>query len=355
MDSTDHPDRQWSAQERALIAGDLGDALYRVESFSESLDILRRMEQSHHAATLVVMDVAHPENAEPLASFKACVVNVSDDNQSLAVEVPMQVMSPILSAQNPTHSTETEGGNQDAARDPIPRGMALRGALQLDGVTITFESETLGTPPPSTDQRAWMLRARLPFRLYRIQRRDSFRVPLPTAAGVLISLAPGNAPLHQLRALDLSCGGASVVMHATLDAVHQGKRFPKATIQLSTAPGSPAFEVSMLVRHLHIVPPGLGQLLSDASHLPASAKTAQAVKVDMAANAAPSTTPGAAPSTALSAKAKTKEKTASTPQPPKPQPEWLQLGIEFERMPTTLERELSKRVNELAVNLVAGQ
>jgi hypothetical protein len=34
------------------------------------------------------------------------------------------------------------------------------------------------------------------------------------------------------------------------------------------------------------------------------------------------------------------------------QPELLQLGIEFERMPTQLERNLARLVNELGVNLV---
>jgi hypothetical protein len=34
------------------------------------------------------------------------------------------------------------------------------------------------------------------------------------------------------------------------------------------------------------------------------------------------------------------------------QPELLQLGIEFERMPMALERSLARLVNELGVNLV---
>lgn len=349
-------DACWSAQERALIAGDLGDALYRVESFSECLAMVRSMVQSHQPATLVVMDAAHPEQTEPLAHFTACIASVDEAHHTLAIEVPAQAISDIhrtygapASTPSPSNTLPPTPSADSIASHPLARGLTLRGALLVDGVTMTFEAETLGATPPNAEQRGWMLHTRLPFRLYRIQRRDSFRVPLSGTAGVLVTLMAGQSALGHLKALDLSCGGTSVVVRAPLETVHQGKRFSQATLQLHTQPGSPQYVVNMLVRHVHIVPPALGQLLSNASHLPSTTNAAHAASTLAQNHQAQHDTPHHRP-TSLAKTAKT-----TAPQPTKPPTPWLQLGIEFERMPTTLERELSKRVNELAVSLVAGQ
>lgn len=312
----------WPFDARALIVGDLGDSTYRVESFSESLDLVRRVEKSHQIVTLVVMDLRTPQLTDPQLVFTARLVNVSDETQSLEADMPM--------------------GSRH-----IPKGMTLRGSVQLNGVMITFECETLGTQP-STDQRAGVLRARLPFRLYRIQRRDSFRVPVAPSAGVLVSLAPGHRALEGLRAMDLSCGGVSVVVCAPLDTVHQGKRFASAAIRLYAPPDGTVFQIGMCVRHLRLMPPGLSQLLSlsvggagisEQERLRAGIAVRQSLQLKSIPHQLPEThtttdAGGAAVSTQKS--------------------EWVQLGIEFERMPMAMERELAKRVNELAVNLVAG-
>ena len=328
--------RGLSLEAHALAAGDLGDAIYRVDSFTESLDLMRRVEASQQAATLVVMDLKTPEATDPLLAFNARVARVDDDQQSLELDLPL-------------------------GSAPVARGLTLRGSVRLDGVTVTFECETLGTET-SPDARAPVLRARLPFRLYRLQRRDSFRVPVSTSAGVFVSLRPGVRGLEELRALDLSCGGVSLVVCAPLEAVHQGKRFPQATVRLYANPGSQLYTVDMLVRHVRLMPPGLSQLLGASMAGGGSGGMAG----DGAAAAPASRPQGKATGGVFRAPARTQRMDAAHRQADAfrqqalaamgaaPKPEWVQLGIEFERMPTALERELAKRVNELAVNLVSG-
>jgi hypothetical protein len=229
-------------------------------------------------------------------------------------------------------------------------------------VTVTFECEALGTDT-SPETRAPVLRARLPFRVYRLQRRDSFRVPVAASAGVFVSLKPGQRGLQELRALDLSCGGVSLVVCAPLETVHQGKRFPQATVRLYANPGSQLYTVDMLVRHVRLMPPGLSQLLGESvAGGGASAAPPPSAAASAARPGGKNTSGGLfrAPARTQAMDAAHRQADAFRQQAlaamgAAPKPEWVQLGVEFERMPTALERELAKRVNELAVNLVAGQ
>ncbi len=288
-----------AAETQALVAGDLGDASYRVDSFAENLDLMRKVEQSHLTATMVVMNVHTGTAPEVVLAFTARIMHVSDDTQTMEMDLPL-------------------------ASPPMPKGQTLRGSVRLQGVIVTFESETLGSKQQPNG--ALVLHARLPFRLYRLQRRDSFRVPVPPSAGVFITLKTGMRYLENLKALDLSCGGVSVLVRAPVDSVHLGKRFPAALVRLGGPGGNEHYQVDMLIRHVRMAPPGLNQLLA----------------------ASPALRPPTPPRQGTNAF----RESAMAAVGALLQPELLQLGIEFERMPMALERSLARLVNELGVNLV---
>lgn len=296
-----------SADTHALLAGDLGDPSYRIDSFAESLDLMRRVAQSHQAATLVVLK-PDSEVPEPLLAFSARVAEVSEDTQSMEVDLPLGSAF-------------------------VPKGLTLRGSVRLQGVIVTFECETLGSRH-GADGLTGVLVARMPFRLYRLQRRDSFRVPLTPQSGVSITLKAGVRPLENIKALDLSCGGVSVLLRAPLEAVHQGKRFPRATVKLGVGSGrETTHQVDMLVRHVRLAPPGLNQLLGGNAP-------------------PPPLKPAAKPLTKPAAGTPNFREAAMAAVGALLQPELLQLGVEFEHMPTALERQLAQLVNELGVRLM---
>ena len=287
------------AETQALVAGDLGDPSYRIDSFAESLDLMRKVEQSGLAVTMVVMNLRAGDAPEVALAFSSRILHVSDDTQTMEMDLPL-------------------------ASPPLPKGQTLRGSIRLLGVIVTFEAETLGSKLQPNG--AQVLHARLPFRLYRLQRRDSFRVPVPSSSGVFITLKTGMRYLENLKALDLSCGGVSVLVRATVDSVHLGKRFPAALVRLGGPAGTENYQVDMLVRHVRMAPPGLNQMLASS----------------------PALRPPVPPRQGSNAF----RESAMAAVGALLQPELLQLGIEFERMPMALERSLARLVNELGVNLV---
>ena len=287
------------AETQALVAGDLGDPSYRIDSFAESLDLMRKVEQSGLTVTMVVMNLRAGDAPEVALAFTSRILHVSDDTQTMEMDLPL-------------------------ASPPLPKGQTLRGSIRLLGVIVTFEAETLGSRLQPNG--AQVLHARLPFRLYRLQRRDSFRVPVPSSSGVFITLKTGMRYLENLKALDLSCGGVSVLVRATVDSVHLGKRFPAALVRLGGPAGTENYQVDMLVRHVRMAPPGLNQMLASS----------------------PALRPPVPPRQGSNAF----RESAMAAVGALLQPELLQLGIEFERMPMALERSLARLVNELGVNLV---
>lgn len=287
------------AETMALVVGDLGEPSYRVDSFAENIGIMRRIEQSGLTVTMVVLNMQEGKAPEVVLAFTARLMQVSDDTQSMEMDLPL-------------------------ASPPLPKGQTLRGSVRLQGVIITFEAETLGSR--LNPNGLFVLHARLPFRLYRLQRRDSFRVPVPPSSGVFITLKTGMRYLENLKALDLSCGGVSVLVRAPVDSVHLGKRFPGAQVRLGSPSGNDNYQVDALVRHVRMAPASLNQMLaaSPALRLPVPPRQGSTAFRESAM---------AAVGALL-------------------QPELLQLGIEFERMPMALERSLARLVNELGVNLV---
>jgi len=317
---TDPLARDISPEALSLIAGDLGDASYRIDNFAESLNWVRQICDSRQVVTVVIVNQRPGDPPDVVVNSTARINDANETLQTMELDLP--------------HDAPFVG-----------RGLTLRGSVRVQGVIVTFECETLDTER-GENGRPSVLTVRLPFRLYRLQRRDSFRVPVPTSMGILITLKSGFRHLENLRALDLSCGGMAVLVRAPLEAVHMGKRFTGATVKLGPHATHDVFKVDMLVRHVRMAPPGLSKLLAPVPQPtkpvapPARpgntmfSRTASAARTVAAAGAPPSRDAALAAVGALL------------------QPEVLQLGIEFDRMPTQLERNLVRLVNELGVNLV---
>jgi c-di-GMP-binding flagellar brake protein YcgR len=289
----------FSAETNALIAGDLGDVSFRIDSYAESMELVRRVEGARQALTLVVMDLHTPSDPQLVLAFSSNVFRVNEEQQCMEFDLPM-------------------------AAPHIGKNMMLRGSVKLQGVIVTFECETLGTHVNPQNRDA-ALTTRLPYRLYRMQRRDSFRVPVPISTGIAVTLKPGAKHLENIKALDLSCGGVSLLLRSPLDEVRLGSRFMQGMVKLTNAQGTTTHQVEMLVRHVRVAPQGMNQLLTQT----APAGKAAAVTPTSQFREAALQAMGAAPRTEL-----------------------VQLGIEFGRMPMSLDRSLAKLVNELGVNLM---
>lgn len=301
--STDFEDtvqllRGVDAETHALILGEMGDDAYLVRYPTEVLDLVQRLHLLEKQLSLVVMKPAEDGVPEMALAFKGSIRSVSPDTASMGFVLPM--------------------GTPD-----MPAGLLLRGTVKLQGVIVNFECLTQRCTP-SKDGRETELLTALPHRLHRIQRRDAFRVPVPPGMHITTALKPGTRHLENLRSLDLSCGGVSVLVKASADEVRVGKRFAKGTISLPTPEGTTLHTVDMLVKHVRLAP---------ASMAPVVKEPVIAVQKS------------SAPATTFRDYAKQMVGALNPP-------EVMELGIEFIHMPMSLDRSLSKLVNELAIQLV---
>ncbi len=99
------------------------------------------------------------------------------------------------------------------------------------------------------------LRAPLPTELYRIQRRDAFRVLPPEGdqAQCVRRLAPDEEVRYALA--DLSAGGAAVQLPPEAPVPGVGEHWPRSRIETATALTIPC---ELVVRHVAEDPPGSG-------------------------------------------------------------------------------------------------
>ncbi len=300
---TSFPDTQplskgLSSEARSLLAGHLGDASYQILSKSEQLELLQKMEQARQAATLVVINTNLPPEDQLVFVFNSNVFSLDETQERMEFDLPM-------------------------AAPHIGRGLTLRGSIKLQGVILTFECEVV-TTRHSSDGKDNALVTSLPSRLFRLQRRDSFRVPVPNHTLIHVTLKSGIKHLERVRVLDVSCGGLSALLLAPLEQVRVGARFPSGTLYVETAEGNSAYEVDLIVKHSRIAPQGLSQFLSPRKETRQSLSKTDRFREDALR--------------AVGASAK---------------PELLQLGIEFGRTSMNMDRTLSKLVNELAISLMS--
>jgi c-di-GMP-binding flagellar brake protein YcgR len=300
-DHTEFQDTQplrqvFNAETNALIRGDLGDAGYAVDSAVERLELTRQIQQSRQATVVVVVNTNDPANPQLLVNFSSNIFEIDEQKGTMEFDLPM-------------------------AAPFIGHGHALRGSAKLQGVLLTFEAETLETRI-SKDGKENALIAKLPHTVYRLQRRDNFRVPVPKGTGIEVSLVPGVPYLEKVHVLDISCGGVSLLVKAPPDEVHVGMRFKQGKVALTSAARNSTHEAEMIVKHARQAPPGLDPLVakpSKAARSPAASFRQQAMQAMGATKPV----------------------------------ELIQLGIEFGRMPMSLDKELARMVNELAITLMS--
>lgn len=284
----------FNTETNALIRGDLGDAGYAVDSSVERLELTRQIQQSRQAAVVVVINANDPANQHLLLNFNSNVFEINEQNATMEFDLPM-------------------------AAPYIGKGHVLRGSAKLQGVMLTFEATTLETRV-SNDGKENALVATLPHKVYRLQRRDNFRVPVPKGTGIELTLAPGFPHLKNVHVLDISCGGVSLLVKAPPDEVRVGMRFKQGSVELTNAPGpNNVHQAEMIVKHARQAPAGLDQLLSKPTKSSSASFREHAMQVMGASKPA----------------------------------ELIQLGIEFGKMPMSLDRELQRLVNELAITLMS--
>ncbi|MBD3893119.1 hypothetical protein [Hydrogenophaga sp.] len=280
----------------ALIGGNLGDSSYELTSRPEIFELFWQIAQQRQSASLVVLNPDESTQPQLVQSFSSNVFELDQDADTMEFDLPM-------------------------AAPPVARGHLLRGSVKLHGVMLTFEAEVIGTRM-SQQGRDSALITSLPRRLFRLQRRDSFRVPVPGSYKIRVSLSPEHKHLQNLRVLDVSCGGVSVLLRTLVDEVPLGRHFSPGVFSSDADGAVTSYEAQMIVRHVRSAPPSLNHLMDE-------------IKDRNVAGGATKFQPFKLPAVASAEKF-----------------ELMQLGIEFRHMSMGLERSLARLVNELALALM---
>jgi len=114
----------------------------------------------------------------------------------------------------------------------------------LDNVKVQFEAAMLGTVG-FEGHRA--LRVRLPSRVLRLQRRESFRVATPVLRAPVCRIpADGGRPAVEIRVADVSCGGVALALAPGDLWLEPGDILRGCLLEL---PGMAPIAVSIEARH----------------------------------------------------------------------------------------------------------
>ena len=113
--------------------------------------------------------------------------------------------------------------------------LCVWGFLYLNNIKIVFESQVSKVNKLSSEIIA--LSINLPFRMIRYQRRESFRVKVPSFSKISIDLDndPEKPHLKNLKLLNLSVSGAAVLLNTNQDINLLPKEFLNATIFLENS------------------------------------------------------------------------------------------------------------------------
>lgn len=92
-----------------------------------------------------------------------------------------------------------------------------------------------------------VFRAPLPESLYRLQRREFFRVPMPVSSPVLCRIANDTGEVHEFRVTDMSLGGVGIVDATMKLSLRIGDVFNDAELRV---PGQTPLAVGLEVRNV---------------------------------------------------------------------------------------------------------
>lgn len=136
----------------------------------------------------------------------------------------------------------------DTPRAPVIARLLVPGAsvsveLTLHHVRIHFDAMIRQV---ATYQNEPSLFVALPNAIIRLQRRENFRISVPTRRPVRLTLNADQPGLRNLKLSDLSCGGASVTLAGVLDEYPVGKVFEGVRLILDE---ETEYDLDARVRH----------------------------------------------------------------------------------------------------------
>ncbi|HVL55362.1 MAG TPA: flagellar regulator YcgR PilZN domain-containing protein [Burkholderiaceae bacterium] len=140
----------------------------------------------------------------------------------------------------------------DAPRAPViervlPPGASASIEFALDHVRILFESRVQRF---AAHGGAIAVFVAMPDALFRLQRRETFRVSVPDEAGLRLTLEPGQPGLTELALQNLSTGGVAVLATGNLARFETGRVFHNAMLELRDGQ---RFELALRVRHAAVM------------------------------------------------------------------------------------------------------
>lgn len=142
-----------------------------------------------------------------------------------------------------------DGNRDEVMNRRMAEATRLVCSAQLDLVPIRFR---LPTPTRTVHEDFVAFLAPWPQSLLRLQRRESYRLPMSATATATVEFdaAAGATPRQPLRALDLSGGGVALAVPGeTVHGFQAGTRLPPCRLRLGDADPVPvAIEVAWLAR-----------------------------------------------------------------------------------------------------------
>lgn len=147
------------------------------------------------------------------------------------------------------------GADPESISQALVAGGEITAVAYLGNIKLQFE---LDAPVLVSGEQGTVLRSTLPTRVYRFQRRQSFRVQ-PAGSAYPRVIVPGGAePGRVLRVLDLSIGGLALTLPPDCTALPVGQPAPGLTLELDRTSALP---VTLLPHHASPIRGDAGGLL----------------------------------------------------------------------------------------------
>lgn len=155
----------------------------------------------------------------------------------------------VLEVSEDARTLLLDASPDDAMNDRVAAAHHVVCTTRLDGIRIQF---SVPTPERVMHDGHVALRAALPDRMLRLQRRESYRLAVPTSDPVTCTIpVPGGDPVERsvtLRVLDISNGGVALLLVPSDGITLQpGMRFENCTLAI---PEGGTANVTLRVRNV---------------------------------------------------------------------------------------------------------
>ena len=152
-------------------------------------------------------------------------------------------------------AVDLESGTVDLDQGPDPA--INRRALASDGLVCSTKDNNVsinfrvGALAAIQREDGPAFRAALPDGLYRLQRREFFRVPMPVSNPVICRIRSDDGEAQEFRAMDLSLGGLGIVDARMQLQLRIGDTLPASELLIpEQEPVAAVMEVRNISRHL---------------------------------------------------------------------------------------------------------